>query len=113
VKLLVLELIHWLMSGSLFCHVPLSSKTSFARIFWRNFAMPLYRIACNSRDLMLLLSFHDTLGMLEWILYWGQSSCIWVLSNKEYQLRTRPSHAIMKDLARATSSPPAEFTAAS
>jgi hypothetical protein len=31
--------------------------------------------------------------------------------SREYQLRTRPSHAMMKDLASATSSPPAEFTA--
>jgi hypothetical protein len=31
--------------------------------------------------------------------------------NKEYQFKTGPSQAMMKDLANATSSPPAEFTA--
>jgi hypothetical protein len=31
--------------------------------------------------------------------------------NKEYQFRTGPSQAMMKDLASATSSPLAEFTA--
>jgi hypothetical protein len=31
--------------------------------------------------------------------------------SKEYQFRTGPSQAMMKDLASATSSPPAEFTA--
>jgi hypothetical protein len=31
--------------------------------------------------------------------------------SKEYQLRIGPSHAMMKDLANATSSPPAELTA--
>jgi hypothetical protein len=31
--------------------------------------------------------------------------------SREYQFRTGPSHAMMKDLASATSSPPAEFTA--
>jgi hypothetical protein len=31
--------------------------------------------------------------------------------SREYQFRTGPSQAMMKDLARATSSPPAEFTA--
>jgi hypothetical protein len=30
---------------------------------------------------------------------------------REYQFRTRPSQAMMKDLASATSSPPTEFTA--
>jgi hypothetical protein len=29
--------------------------------------------------------------------------------NREYQLRTGPSQEMMKDLASATSSPPAEF----
>jgi hypothetical protein len=33
--------------------------------------------------------------------------------SREYQLRTGPSHAMMKDLASATSPRPAEFTAAS
>jgi hypothetical protein len=33
--------------------------------------------------------------------------------SKEYQLRTGPLQAMMKDFARATSSPPVEFTAAS
>lgn len=33
--------------------------------------------------------------------------------SKEYQLRTGPSQEIIKDLARATSSPPAESTTAS
>jgi hypothetical protein len=31
--------------------------------------------------------------------------------SREYQFRTGPSQAMMKDLASATSSPPAEFTA--
>jgi hypothetical protein len=31
--------------------------------------------------------------------------------NREYQFRTGPWQAMMKDLASATSSPPAEFTA--
>jgi hypothetical protein len=30
--------------------------------------------------------------------------------SREYQLRTGPSHAMMKDLASATSSPHVEFT---
>jgi hypothetical protein len=30
--------------------------------------------------------------------------------SREYQFGTRPSQAMMKDLASATSSPPAEFT---
>jgi hypothetical protein len=33
-----------------------------------------------------------------------------VLSNKEYQFRTGPLQAMVKDLASATLSPPAEFT---
>jgi hypothetical protein len=31
--------------------------------------------------------------------------------SREYQLRTGPSHAMMKDLASAISSPPGELTA--